>query len=99
MNLAKLEQFNKHQFRKMLGLYAAEQRLKSSSNTFFQKINKNALNPNILESFESGNLGLDQSLFQTLVDLYQLNQEEILNISRLTQVEFIFDVFRESRGI
>ena len=70
-----------------------------NANFFSQKINMNNLSSNILESFESGSPGLNQNLFQTLIEIYQLNQNEILNISKLTQVAFIFDIFRLAHGI
>jgi hypothetical protein len=97
MNLEALNQFNKREFNRLFGLYVKRQKqaLDISSE---QLSSLTGLPLKEIKLIESGRRRLSQSHFEIVVLALQMDPDEILSLSKITQVENILDFLREIDG-
>lgn len=98
MDLQKLTQYNEKLFFKYLGHYIAQKRqqFKLSLSELFE--NNELFDAYKLKSIESGELMLSQIEFDDIVDFFELDPSELLNIAKLTQVNYILELHSEIDG-
>ncbi len=99
MDLHTLEQFNTASFRQMLGIHAKQSRFKMGASHFKKNLILQDIDYDQINKFELGKLQLCNKSFQSMLKLYNLNINDVLQIAKLTQIEFIFSIFRELNAL
>jgi ribosome-binding protein aMBF1 (putative translation factor) len=94
MDLENLTQYDKPKFKEMFGLYVQETRnaMKWSEQELAKHLN---LPVSDIGLIEAGQKTLSQDSFDYLRLSLNLDENEILNIARITQVQMLLEVYRE----
>lgn len=94
MDVDNLSQFNSNEFFRLLGFYVLRCRtvLKLSIE---QLANETQISPLTIEQIEIGRHRLANNELRRLITALSLDESEILNIAKITQVQSIIDVSRE----
>ncbi len=95
MNLNSLDYYDKKQFRRLLGVYVKEQRLARgiSQKTLSKRIK---VTPSVVGSIENGTRKLTQELLSDLVDVLTLEDSKIFDISKITEAQYLLELYRIS---
>lgn len=95
MNIENLNQFNKRLFNKYFGNYIKERRLQLGY-SIEDLLKKNpTLNREAIKLIESGRRPVSQIEFDLLVDILALDQQELTNIVKLTQINKLLNIYME----
>lgn len=95
MNLSNLMQFDQEQFLKLFGVYLRDCRKnRGLSVEQFAKILK-MLSPDEVIQLEMGLKTLSEVEFNLLCDSLNLDKKEIINIAKITQVQYLFSMQKE----
>ena len=94
MELDNLTQYDKRSFKKLLGLYAQETRL-AYGWTLEETAERLKLPVAELKQIEAGQKTLSQTAFDYLRLSLNLDEQDLINIGRITQVQNLMDVYRE----
>lgn len=94
MDLENLTQFDKRKFKELFGLRIQE--IRTSLNWTSAEL---AAHLNIPETdiplIEAGNKTLSQDAFDYLREALTIDEKDILNIAKITQVQMLMEVYRE----
>ncbi len=94
MNIENLCQFNSNLFLKMLGNYI--QLCRNGLRLSIHEVSvKTHLSTEKLEQIEKGQYLLNDAELMTIIDRLSLDQSEIMNMAKITQVQEIIQVTRE----
>lgn len=95
MNLDSLIYYDKKQFRRLLGIYVREQRqaFGISKKTLSARLH---VSPTVIASVENGTRKLTQELFADLITALTLDESKILEISKITEAQYLLEIYRLS---
>ena len=96
MKLTQLNQFDEESFNTYFGLYTKEIREKSNLSQEHLASKCGLWSPEKINQIECGQYRLLQEDFETLIFNLNLNVAELTNISKITQIRFLMDVYKET---
>ena len=94
MNLENLTQFDKRRFKKLLGLYVHDTRVKLQW-SIEHLAGLLEMAPAEIRKIEAGQKSLNQSEFESLSYVMALDSTELNNIAKITQVQNLMSVYKE----
>lgn len=93
MLLNKLSNFNKKDFNKLFGLYIKRRRielgLKETDLALLTDLNLKEIS-----LLETGRKKISEPLFETLFNVLQMDQNEVIELSKITQVQYLINLFK-----
>ena len=95
MNVENLTQYNSIQFLRLFGLYVKKQRILFDLTLEELSAITNVLATDTLSQIEDGLYLFTELEFQTLVEQLKMEEIEILNLAKITQVQSIMELSRE----
>lgn len=94
MQIDKLSSFNKRFFKKILGLQIQCKRHELDY-THEHVADLLGLSPKAVKMIENGQKSITQDLFETLIDVFRLEPNELLEMSRITHVQYLMSLYKE----
>jgi transcriptional regulator with XRE-family HTH domain len=96
MDLENLNQFNKKLFKKFFGIYIKEKRIELDLTHEKLAEMMGDLDVKSIKSIETGQKAISQKDLDLFCYYLQLDQQELINIGRITQVQNILDFVKET---
>lgn len=94
MQIDKLSSFNKRFFKKILGLQIQQKRHELGySHEFVSDLL--GLTPKAIKMIESGQKCVTQDLFELLIEVFKIDSDELLEMSRITHVQYLMSLYKE----
>lgn len=94
MQIDKLSSFNKQFFQRIVGLRIKQKR-ETLGFTRAHIAGLMALTPKALQMIETGQKNLTQEHFEFFVSYFSLDPNELQEMSRITHVQYLMDVYKE----
>ena len=94
MQIDKLSSFNKRFFKKILGLQIQQKRHEFGY-SYEHVAGLLGLTAKTVKMIESGQKGVTQDLFELLIEVFKLEPNELLEMSRITHVQYLMSLYKE----
>jgi len=95
VNIENLCQFNPTRFLKLFGLYVRQSRLNCNLTLEELALNTGFISPLLLAEIELGRYAINNAELSKLIEALFLNDSEILNLAKITQVQNLLEVSKE----
>lgn len=94
MQIEKLSAFNKRFFKKILGLQISQKRhaLGRSCEDVAELL---GITVRCVRMIEAGHRNITQEQFDFFVNYYDLKSEDLIEMSRITHVQYLMDIYKE----
>lgn len=94
MQIDKLSSFNERFFKKILGLQIQQKRHELGY-SYEHVADLLGLTPKTVKMIENGQKGVTQNLFELLIDVFKLEPSDLLEMSRITHVQYVMCLYKE----
>lgn len=94
MEIDKLSSFNKRFFKKNLGLQIQQKR-QELGYSYEYLSDLLGLTSRTIKMIENGQKSVTQDLFEDLIEVFKLDPNELLQISRITHVQYLMSFYKE----
>ena len=96
MDLANLAQFDQEMFFKLFGFYLKDSRMKLNRSVDDVAQLSQMLSPDDIVLIEAGLKNISQAEFNVLCETLTLDSAEIFNLAKITQVQYLINVLKET---